>query len=375
MLSCTKEILDSNTNPTTEPPIEQKVDVEKIKLNSGITITKIDSLYYFEGDILLTDNQITNIDQSLTKSAFISDFIGYWPNSIIYYTFNPNVPSSTQDFIRNVINQMDNLTSLKFIPRTTQNDYVEIKIRTDGKPIHSSNLGYIGGKQSILLANYDIVASWDIEHEIGHTIGLLHEHSRSDRDSYISINYSNIDPEYIDQFNISPLATNHGPFDFSSVMLYSSRSFAIDPSTNTIIDNNSPTRQWSGLPLSQGDIDGIEFIYSGVADLVISESPDSYYYYEYGFEEWNIDYDNTLIFYSDASKTSEQILNMPRQVKYTLSTTTNSGYNLATHFTYHTVVVPSGVSRYHLPQTKWEGREVQSNVEYWYQTTISLPYY
>ena len=41
-------------------------------------------------------------------------------------------------------------------------------------------------------------------HEIGHTIGQYHEHSRRDRDNYIQIDLNNVDPYNTPNFYIEP---------------------------------------------------------------------------------------------------------------------------------------------------------------------------
>lgn len=59
-----------------------------------------------------------------------------------------------------------------------------------------------------------------VSHEIGHAIGLLHQHSRSDRDQYVHINFENIfksGQTYFRKENITLLGI---PYDVTSLMQY-----------------------------------------------------------------------------------------------------------------------------------------------------------
>ncbi|GBN35299.1 Astacin-like metalloprotease toxin 1 [Araneus ventricosus] len=69
-----------------------------------------------------------------------------------------------------------------------------------------------------------------ILHELGHTVGFFHEHSRSDRDDWITIFWENIKKGQESQFARLEPEKNLllAPFDFNSIMLYGSYSFSKD---------------------------------------------------------------------------------------------------------------------------------------------------
>ena len=63
-------------------------------------------------------------------------------------------------------------------------------------------------------------------HEIGHALGLWHEHQRVDRGEHIDVLYENIDPAAVANFQHPPAAsvTDYNlPYDVNSVMHYPSQ--------------------------------------------------------------------------------------------------------------------------------------------------------
>ena len=57
-------------------------------------------------------------------------------------------------------------------------------------------MGKIGGRQTISVGNSDgsiTCKHGNIVHEIAHSLGFFHEHSRPDRDNYVSILWDNVE--------------------------------------------------------------------------------------------------------------------------------------------------------------------------------------
>ena len=67
-------------------------------------------------------------------------------------------------------------------------------------------------------------------HELGHTLGLVHEHSRPDRDYSVIIHKANIRKGYTHNFKkyLKSSVTVYGDFDFNSIMMYSAYGFSIN---------------------------------------------------------------------------------------------------------------------------------------------------
>ncbi|CAG5115141.1 unnamed protein product, partial [Candidula unifasciata] len=75
-------------------------------------------------------------------------------------------------------------------------------------------------------------------HELGHTIGFWHEHARPDRDHYVKIIYTNIEPGVESNFEKKPFGEVNSLgelYDFGSIMHYSLNSFGHNKSLDTIV--------------------------------------------------------------------------------------------------------------------------------------------
>jgi Astacin (Peptidase family M12A)/Abnormal spindle-like microcephaly-assoc'd, ASPM-SPD-2-Hydin len=108
-----------------------------------------------------------------------------------------------------------------------------------------------------------------ILHEMGHVIGLWHEQSRSDRNTYINVNYSNVIKGSWPNFEtLGDNAQNLTLYDYASVMEYPSFSFSRNggPVIETI-PPGIPLGGNEGVPVpttpdySSADKEGIERLY------------------------------------------------------------------------------------------------------------------
>nr|BAI68373.1 hatching enzyme [Esox americanus] len=157
-------------------------------------------------------------------------------------------PSDRQK-IKSALLSFQDLTCIRFVPRGNEKDYISYESQRGC----FSTLGRAGGRQTVSLNSAGCITNGIIQHETLHALGFEHEHTRSDRDQYVSISWSNIDPRDTSNFN-KQLANNlDTPYDYSSVMHYGKMAFSINgqETITTIPDHNMPI----GQTVQMSDID------------------------------------------------------------------------------------------------------------------------
>ena len=163
------------------------------------------------------------IPRVVTRGYLVDDRSLYWDDGVVTYKFDPGFPEGSKGIVDRAMQDYRDNTAITFKllgNNETATAYVVFKV-TGG---NLSAVGCQRREQAIELANTPQVGA--TIHEIGHALGLLHEHSRPDRNQFITVHFDLVKPEWQNQFReINSFRTKTlGKYDFQSIMHYPPKS-------------------------------------------------------------------------------------------------------------------------------------------------------
>ncbi|KAK2842749.1 hypothetical protein Q5P01_012949 [Channa striata] len=145
-----------------------------------------------------------------------------WPKSsdgnvYVPYVISNSYSSEHRGVITSAMNSISSSGCVRFIPRTTETDYIHIQSLDGNDCIH-----------------FGIV-----QHELLHVLGFHHEHQRSDRDQYVQVLLHNVLTGMENNFNKVNTLNEATPYDYNSIMHYHNQVFSKNMNPTLVTASNS----------------------------------------------------------------------------------------------------------------------------------------
>jgi len=244
-----------------------------------VTYALVHGKRIFEGDILLDHVEDLMPAQPPAGSGVKTLGIAYpqyfWPKNGSGVAEIPYVVTAGATNLNAALTQFNATFAgvIQFVARNTQTDYVTFNFDPNNhNGTCDSYVGRIGGPQQ---TGGSIDCSLGtLLHEMGHVVGLYHEQSRPDRDSFVTISYANMIKG--SKPNFDQLLDNYqqlGLYDYGSVMHYIA--YAFSRNGGPVIESIPP-----GIPLSNlvgytpADIDSVKRLYGAApTNVTIATNP------------------------------------------------------------------------------------------------------
>jgi hypothetical protein len=231
----------------------------------------------FGDGVFIMGDQILQKSQML-KNVAVAGTDGFgihnsqpWPFGTVPVDFENGFSDSEKSLVLKSCNVWGAYANVRCVAQSSESNYLIVTKSTDDgncyAPVGRPKDGQLA---RLYLGDTKCFLSESLVHYFGHVFGLIHEHQRPDRTTFIDVLYPNI--LIVQQYQFVRLGDGRtlGAYDFLSIMHYDGKAFTAN-GQNTLVAKVPYV--WNGNPnsqISKGDQDAIASIYgrSGVPTLV-----------------------------------------------------------------------------------------------------------
>jgi len=185
----------------------------------------------FEGDIAGDIKLEPSSDNKALLQVPTSSY-GRWVNGIVYYTISNQYTAAQLSTIQAGMRAIEDQTRqngrncITFVQRTNQANWVAIS-KTGGGCYSYVGRQLAAGSQQVSLDD-GCVYTMIVAHELLHALGVWHEQSRPDRDTFVIINLAVVNSQYHHNFNRYTTGVDLAgtSYDILSIMHYENNAFS-----------------------------------------------------------------------------------------------------------------------------------------------------
>lgn len=222
-------ITELNQNEIIKNAIEKSINEDKYT----------SMILHFEGDSIISKMDIIKKyeeSNNLNKRFARISVFAKWGDKI-KYRFNGDFPKKDKEILVSAMNEWeiasDNAFIFEEIKNSGWNQFIwgigfSYHISISYKPNNDTSVSTLGCVPWATISFSKGASKATYLHELGHSLGLIHEHQRPDRDKYIIVKMNKIKSSYYFQYYKILTTICLGEFDINSIMMYS----GYDPSAS-----------------------------------------------------------------------------------------------------------------------------------------------